>query len=155
MSSNDPQNEAFDLLKSFFTERKAARLALGNLRENVEIGIVIGGIVSCAVVRRGSEIFCDKRVAEKPDFIFKIEPQTVAILSRETPDEIGAIGLAVIKEMLTGSVKVQMPGGLMSVLRNGYIDVVSSGGAPVAKMLAQIGLNSPAKILGLFRKLRR
>lgn len=146
---------AFLELKTFFTERKAARLALGKLRENVEIGIVIGGMVSCAVFRRGSDVFVEKREAAKPDFIFKLEPHTVTILAHQTRDEIGEIGLAIIKEMLAGSVQVQMPGGLMSVLRNGYVDVVSSGGAPVAKMLAQIGLGSPMKIVELFRKLRR
>ena len=57
--------------------------------------------------------------------------------------------------MLAGSVQVEMPGGLMSVLRNGYVDMIFSGGAPVSKMLAQIGLSSPAKFVDLFRKIRR
>ncbi len=155
MSSEDPQGEAFELLKTFFSERQAPRLALGKLRENVEIGIVVGGVLACAVFRRGSEIFVEKRDAAKPDFIFKLEPHTITVLAHQTRDEIGEIGLAVIKEMLAGSIQVQMPGGLMSVLRNGYVDVVSSGGAPVMKMLTKIGLGSPMKIVELFRKLRR
>lgn len=149
------QDDAFTLLKSFFTERKTSAFALANLRENVEIGIIIGGIISCAVFRRGREIFVEAREAVSPDFIFRLEPHTVTILATETPDETGEIGLAVIKEMLAGSIHVEMPGGLLSVLRNGYLEIVSSGGAPVARMLANVGLGSPMKIVELFRNLRR
>ena len=74
-------DEAFLLLKIFFTERKASRSALGKLREKVEIGIVIGGIVECALFRQGSEVVVEKRAALKPDFLFKLEPQTVTILA--------------------------------------------------------------------------
>lgn len=154
-SGNDAANEAFQLLKSFFTERKTPRVALANLREKVEIGISIAGMVSCAVFRQGSDVMVERREAVNPDFIFSIQPETVSILAHQTPDEIGAIGLGIIKEMLAGDIQVQMPGGLMSVIRNGYVDVVTSGGAPVMKMLGQLGFSSPTKILGLFRNLRR
>ena len=147
--------EAFLLLKSFFTERKASRFALGKLREKVEIGIVIGDYVECALFRHGTEVMVEKRAAVKPDFIFKLEPQTVTILAHQTRDDIGEIGLAIITEMLSGSVQVEMPGGLMCALRNGYVDIIFSGGAPVSKMLVQIGLSSPAKFVDLFRKIRR
>lgn len=152
-------DSAFDLLKKFFTESRAARKALGKLRENVEIGIAIGDVVPCAVFRQGGEIRVEKRDAVKPDFVFSIQPATVVILAHylddPTKDEIGEIGLGIIKEMLGGNIHVRMPGSLISVLRSGYIDVISSGGAPVAKILGQIGFNSPAKILSLFKNLRR
>jgi hypothetical protein len=148
-------DEAFLQLKSFFTEREAARVSLGKLRENVEIEIVIGGMVTCALFRQGADIRVEKRSAQKPDFIFRLEPQTVTILAHQTRDDIADIGLAIIKEMLAGSIKVEMPGGLMTVLRDGYIDVVFSGGAPITAKLGQIGLSSPLKIVDLFRSLRR
>lgn len=147
-------DEAFLLLRSFFTERKASRVALGKIRENVEIGVVIGGIISCAIFRQGEEIFVEKRAATTPDFIFKLDPETVTILAHHTPDDIAEIGLAIIKEMLAGSIHVEMPGGILSVLRNGYLEVIFSGGAPVRRMLTQIGLSSPSKLVELFRKLR-
>lgn len=153
-----PEN-AFDQLKKFFTESRAARKALGNLREKVEIGIVIGDIVPCAVFRQGSEIRVEKRDAVKPDFVFSIQPETVVILAQylddPAKDEIGEIGLGIIKEMLGGNIQVQMPGSMLSALRGGYIDVISAGGAPVAKMLGQVGFSSPAKILGFFKNLKR
>lgn len=155
MDSQDLQADAFQLLKSFFLERRNTRAALGKLRESVEIEIVIGGMVRAAIFRRGTEIFVEKREALNPDFVFRIEPQTVSILAHQTPDEIAEIGLAIIKEMLAGSIRVEMRGGLISVLRNGYLELIASGGAPVMKLLTQIGLGSPTKIVELFRKIRR
>lgn len=147
-------DDAFILLKSFFSERESSRLALGKLREKVEIGVEIGGMVSCAIFRQGTEVLVERREALRPDFIFKLDPETVTILAHQTRDDIGEIGLAIIKEMLAGSIHVKMPGGILSVLRNGYLEVIFSGGAPVSKMLSQIGLSSPAKLVALFRKIR-
>jgi hypothetical protein len=147
-------DDAFLLLKKFFTEREMPRVALGNLRENLEVGVIIGDMVPCAIFRQGGSVIVEKRKAENPDFIFRLEPQTVTILS-QTPDDIAEIGLAILKEMLAGDIHLQMPGGLLSVLRGGYLEVISSGGAPVMKMLGHLGLSSPAKIVGFFRQLRR
>lgn len=153
--SNDAFSDAFSQLKTFFSLGKASREALRHLREGVEIGIVIGGTVTCALFRQGDAIIVERREARNPDFVFSLQPETVSVLANQTKDEIGDVGLAVIKEMLAGDIRVQMPGGLFSVLRGGYVDVVLSGGAPVMKMLSQMGLGSPAKILGLFKNLRR
>ena len=147
-------DEAFLLLKDFFTEREAPRIALGNLRENLEVGLIIGDMVPCTIFRQGKMVIVERREALNPDFIFRLEPQTVTILA-QTPDDIAEIGLAILKEILAGDIHLSMPGGLLSVLRGGYIDVITSGGAPVMKMLGHAGLNSPAKIVGFFRKLRR
>lgn len=153
MTTDLAANDAFLLLQEFFTKRHSPSVALRHLREKVEIGIDIGSSISAAVFRQGDAIIVEKRDAVKPDFIFHLKPETVSVLA-QTPDEVGEIGLAIIKSMLTGDVHVQMPGGFMSVLRNGYMEIVSSGGAPVAKVLGQMGLSSPSKILGLFKKLR-
>ncbi len=146
--------DAYQMLEKFFTTREAPRLALAHLKENLEVGILIGGMVPCAIFRRGTTVHVERRDARNPDFIFKLEPRTVTVLAEQTPDDIAEIGLSVLKEMLAGAIRLEMPGGLLSVLRGGYLEVIASGGAPIMKMLAQIGLNSPAKIVGFFRKLR-
>lgn len=155
-STTDSSSSAsFEILKSFFTERLAPAKALSHLREKVEIGIVLGGVVECALFRVGDKLHVESRRAENPDFIFRLSPETVAVLAKETPDDVAAIGLAVINQMLTGGIQVSMPGGWISVLRGGYLDIVKSGGAPVAKKLTQMGLASPTGILDLFKSLRR
>lgn len=152
-------DDAFLLLNQFFQDRQAPRRALAALREGVEIGIEIGSKrspeVVCAVFRQGSEVRVERRSPEKPDFIFSLSPETVSILANETRDDIGEIGLSIFKEMLVGSVAVRMPGGLLSVMRNGYLEVVASGGPRVAAFLAQVGLSSPTRVIDFLKRLRR
>lgn len=150
-------DDAYLLLSLFFNERKAPKAALAPLREGVEIGIEIGTRlhpqVQCSVFRQGVEIRVESRRAQNPDFIFSLSPETVSVLAEQTKDEIGEIGLAIFKEMMTGSVSVRMPGGLLSVFRNGYLEVVATGGPQVAAFLAQTGLSSPVRIVDFLKRL--
>jgi hypothetical protein len=148
-------DDSFEVLCSFFRERRAPRRALAALREGVEIGIQIGGQLDCAVFRREKDIFIERREAIHPDFVFSLRPETVVVLAQQTGDDIGEIGLAIFKEMLAGSVQVKMPGGLFSVLRNGYLEVVATGGPAVAAFLAQAGLSSPARVIRFLKNLGR
>lgn len=150
-------DDAYLLLTQFFQERQAPRRALAALREGVEIGIEIGPrqspAVECAVFRRGPNVLVERRRANKPDFIFSLAPETVSVLANDTQDDVGEIGLGIFKEMLTGSVAARMPGGLLSVLRNGYLEVVATGGPKVAAFLAQTGLGSPTRVIDFLRNL--
>ena len=146
-------DDSYEVLFQFFRERRAPKRALAALREGVEIGIEIGGQLECAVFRREDDIFVERREAIRPAFIFSLRPETVIVLAQQTADDVGEIGLAIFKEMLAGSVQVKMPGGLFSVLRNGYLEVVATGGPAVAAYLAQAGLNSPARVIRFLKNL--
>lgn len=150
-------DDAYLLLTQFFQERQAPRRALAALREGVEIGIEIGAkrspVVECTVFRQGSDVLIERRQPQKPDFVFSLSPETVSVLANDTQDDVGEIGLGIFKEMLTGSVTVRMPGGLLSVLRNGYLEVVATGGPKVAAFLAQAGLSSPTRVIDFLRRL--
>ncbi len=148
-------DDSFEVLCTFFRERQAPKRALSALREGVEIGIQIGGQLECAVFRRERDIFVERREAIHPDFIFSLKPETVVVLAHQTGDDIGEIGLAIFKEMLAGSVHVKMPGGIFSVLRNGYLEVVATGGPAVALFLTQVGLNSPTRVVKFLKSLRK
>ncbi|MDX9730304.1 MAG: hypothetical protein RBT63_00900 [Bdellovibrionales bacterium] len=156
-------DDAYLLLTKFFQERNAPRQALSALREGVEIGIKIGATgyreheahLECAVFRKGHDIQLERRKPRSPDFTFSLAPETVVVLANGTSDDVGDIGLGIFKEMLTGGVAVQMPGRLISVLRNGYFEVVATGGPQVAAFLAQAGLSSPARIIGFLKSLRK
>jgi hypothetical protein len=146
-------DDSYEVLSQFFRERRAPKRALAALREGVEIGIQIGGQLECAVFRREDDIYVERREAIHPDFVFSLTPETVIVLAQQTTDDIGNIGLAIFKEMLAGSVQVKMPSGLFWVLRNGYLEVVATGGPAVAAYLAQVGLNSPTRIIRFLKNL--
>jgi hypothetical protein len=152
-------NDAFHLLKQFFLDREAPKRALASLKEGTEIGLEIGSKSSpelvCAVFRQGEQVFIERRAPERPDFVFSLSPETVSILANQTADDIGEIGINLFKEVLIGSVSIRMPGGLLSVVKNGYFEVVASGGPRVAAFLAEAGLGSPMRVLHFLKRLRQ
>jgi hypothetical protein len=154
MTSKMTAQESFQTLKSFFESRNASRQALKSLKEGVEIGVVIGGSVDCALFRRGEQPVVEARSAENPDVIFHIQPESVEILSSQTKDEIADIGINIIREVLAGNIAIKVPGRFLNLLSNGYLDIVKQGGAPVMSYLAHHGLASIAKITATIRKMK-
>ena len=145
--------QSFLTLKNFFETRAAAKQALSYLDKKAEIGIVIGGIVECALFQRDGQPLVERRAAEKPDFIFNISPESVVILNERTKDEIGDIGINVIKEVLAGNIKIKVVGSLFNLVRRGYFEMIARGGAPVASYLARHGLNV-TKIMSTIKQMR-
>lgn len=147
--------DAFQTLKSFFETRQAARQALGSIREGVEIGVVIGQTVDCALFRQGAQPVVEQRAAQNPDVIFHIKPETVYVLSQQTKDEIADVGVNIFKEILAGNIQIRVPGRFTNILSNGYIDILRKGGAPVTAFLARNGLGSVPKILSAIKQMKR
>jgi hypothetical protein len=148
------ENDAFQTLKTYFETRPAARTTLACLREGVEIGVVIGGQVEVTLFQEAGEPRIEKRVAVSPDVIFHITPETVYILSNENSDDIGEIAIAVIKEVLSGDIRIQVPGNWMNLVRNGYLEMLQKGGTRLSGFLAMHGLANVSKILAKIRALK-
>lgn len=147
-------DESFLTLKTFFETRNAARQALGALDESVEIGIVIGEMVDCALFRRGSDPVVERRAARNPDVVFHIKPESVIVLNDRTKDEIGDIGINILKEVLAGNIRVSIPGSILNLARRGYVEMISRGGPPVAAFLARHGISSVPKIVNAIKRMK-
>lgn len=146
--------DSFQTLKSFFESREAARQAMAAIKENVEIGIVIGGSVDCALFRRGDQPIVEQRPARDPDVVFHIAPESVEILNSKTKDQIGDVGVGVLKEILSGHIRVEVPGRLWNLMSRGYLDMIKKGGAPVTSLLARHGFSNVSKIFTTIKNLR-
>ncbi|MEK7358729.1 MAG: hypothetical protein AAB250_19950 [Bdellovibrionota bacterium] len=146
--------ESFLTLKNFFETRAAAKQALSVIDESAEIGIVIGDTVECALIQREGHPIVERRAAAKPDIIFKIKPESVVVLNDRTKDEIGDIGVNIMKEILAGNISVRIPGNLFNLLRRGYVEMIKEGGAPVAAFLARHGMGQVAKIVSTIKQMK-
>ena len=124
------------------------------IKEGVEIGIVIGETVDCALFRKGEEAIIEKRAAVKPDVVFHIKPESVYVLNGQTKDEIGEIGVNVLKEILAGNISIKVPGKILNLLSRGYLDMLRQGGAPVMAFLARHGLTNVTKITSAIKKMK-
>lgn len=146
--------DSFQTLKNFFETRNASRQAMRTIKEGVEIGIVIGDLVDCALFRQGDQPVVEQRPAREPDVIFHIRPESVEVLNTRTKDEIGDIGVNILKEVLAGNISIKVPGRFMNLLSRGYLDMIKQGGAPVMSFLAHHGLASVAKITAAIRRMK-
>lgn len=124
------------------------------IKEGVEIGIVIGETVDCALFRKGEEPVIEKRPAVKPDVVFYIKPESVYVLNSQAKDEIGEIGVSVLKEVLAGNISIKVPGKILNLLSRGYLDMLRQGGAPVMAFLARHGLTNITKITSAIKKMK-
>jgi hypothetical protein len=146
--------ESFLTLKNFFETRQAAKQALSVIDESAEIGIVIGETVECALIQRDGRPMVERRPAVKPDVVFSIKPESVVVLNDRTKDEIGDIGVNVMKEILAGNISVKITGNLFNLLRRGYIEMIKEGGAPVAAFLSRHGMGQVTKIVSAIKQMK-
>lgn len=147
--------KAFQTLKTFFETRTAAKVALSTIKEGTEIGVVIGGNVECTVFQHNHCPVVENRAAVHPDIIFYIRPESVYIIANNSKDEIGDIGVHILKEVLSGGIQIKIPGGVMNILSQGYLEMLRKGGAPVMSFLAQHGFGSVPKIVSAIKSLKR
>jgi hypothetical protein len=153
--ANDPAEKSFRTLKNFFETRAAVAKALSLLDPDVEIGVVIGDSVDCALTIRDGKPQLERRAAREPDVVFSIQPETVELLNDHTRDDMGDIGVNVLKEMLAGQISVRVEANLLDLLRRGYLRVAASGGPAVNAFLARHGLTNVSTIMNTIKKMRQ
>ncbi len=151
----DPSEKSFLMLKNFFETRSAVSKALGLLESGVEIGVVIGDSIDCALTIRDRSPQLERRAARSPDVVVSIRPETVELLSERTKDDISEIAVNILKEMLAGNVSVRVEANVLDLFRRGYLRVASSGGPAVTAFLARHGLDNVSSIMNTIKKMRQ
>lgn len=147
--------QAFERLKEFFETRPACVVAADPLRQNVEIGFVINEAIQCAFFKDDQKPRFEKRPAKNPDVMFYIQPDAIETLVNNPSDDIGELGIAIAKCYLAGTVRIKVTGGMISLLTNGYLGVIKSGGLSFAKFLAGHGVTGLGKIKDVIQNLRK
>lgn len=147
-------DESFATLKNYFETKPAAAQALSALRNGVEIGVVIGDMVECALFQRDGVPHLERRPAVKPDIVFQVKPESVHILAQQPSEDIGDIGVSILKEVLAGNINIKVPGSFFNIMRNGYLDIMKKGGRKFWEFLASKGLTSLTKVTGAIRKMK-
>jgi hypothetical protein len=148
-------HQAFADLKKFFEERPVCARAADPLRKNVEIGIVLNETTECTFFKEGDKPRFEMRPANSPDVVFYLSPDAVRSLVNDSSEDIGELGMNVVKNYLAGNVKIKVKGSMISLLTNGYLGVIKSGGMSFAKFLASHGVTGLSKIKDIFQKMRQ
>jgi len=150
-----PAETSFLTLKNFFETRTAVAGALKFLDPGVEIAVVIGDSVDCALMIRDGKPLLERRAAVNPDVVFSVRPETVELLNEKTKDDIGDIGVNILKEMVAGHISVRLEANVLDLLRRGYLRVVQAGGPAMSEFLSQHGVGGVSSIVNTFKKMRQ
>ena len=145
---------AFEKLKIFLESKPASQKAVVHLKKKVEVGVVIGNQIECAYFNRDGNPVLEERPAKAPDVIFFLKPEAVEILCKNSGEDVGEFGVAVLKEYLAGGVRIKVPGNLLAITMNGYLGVVKEGGITFTKFLALHGVSSLSKIASIVKALK-
>jgi hypothetical protein len=76
-------------------------------------------------------------------------------LKEHPGEELGPLGVAVLREIVKGTIKVRVCGSIFGVLRNGYLTIIKDAGPDFANQLARYGFSGINKIMGLIKSLKR
>lgn len=86
----------------------------------------------------------------KPDLSFKIPLKSLQTLATETSDDIGEVGIELLKLLAAPQAEDRMEAkvhiGPMELFLRGYLGVLPLGGPSVMKFLANKGFSSISKI---------
>jgi len=95
---------------------------------------------------------------KKADMTFHVPERALHELTATTTEDIGEIGIAILKLMAHSEPQMRVTAkvhiGLFDLLRNGYLGVLPLGGVPVTKFLASKGFNGVGKIKDAISRLR-
>jgi hypothetical protein len=145
----------FEKLKQYLESRQASKKALVHLKKGVEISIVIGRQIECALFNDDGLPKLEMRQAKNHDVIFFIKPESVDVLVQNPGEDVGELGIAVLKEYLAGGVRIRVVGNTFNMMRNGYLSIIKEGGVTFAKFLANYGLTNATKIVSIIKSLKK
>lgn len=146
---------AFELLKTYFENSPACQEALQPLKKNIEIALELDQNIDCCLSRQEGRFCLLNRPAEKHDVSFKVSRDAISRLAAKDPGNLAEISVQILKEVKNKEIKISVRGGLFSLLKNGYLEIIAKGGKPVWGYLSESGIASPKKIISIFKDMVR
>lgn len=129
--------------------------ALVHLKKGREIRILLEGQHEVALLYRDGHAVVENRAAVQPDIEFHVFPEALRQLSQAQSSTMAEFGIAVVKQILAGTIKVFVVSGLVSILRGGYLQIMTAAGPEFMGFLAQHGLKSLSKIHDVIQRLKK
>jgi len=146
-----------ELIKNFFALDVCQR-ATRPLKNGIEIGLNIEGFPPVRLSKNKDRVLVDETPLKSPDMTFWIGKKGVQELSAMKTEDIGEIGVAIMKLMLSEDPDKRLTSkvhiGSLQLLTHGYLGVLPLGGSTVMKFLASKGFSSIGKIKDAISKIR-
>ncbi len=153
-----PDSQVYFKELSDFFSRDVCQRATKPLREGIQIAVHVAGAEAMSLSKKGGRLSVEAGPPKKADMTFLVPERALRELTATDTNEIGEIGIAILKLMAHSDPEMRISAkvhiGLFDLLRNGYLGVLPLGGAPVMKFLASKGFNGVGKIKDAISRLR-
>lgn len=153
----DSKTTETELLKEFFAS-PISQKGTKPLKNGIEIGIHITDCPALTLLKQEGKVLLSEGIAKCPDMTFWIGKKGIHQLVETKTDDIGEIGIAIIKLMLSQDPDIQLKSkvhiGTLQLLTHGYLGVLPLGGSTVMKFLATKGFSNIGKIKEAISHLR-
>lgn len=148
-------------LKNFFESNPLAQKAADSIKNGRQIAITITGDSTKTeftfTKESGKNVLRDG-AASSPDLTFTIPEASAQELVTKNFENVGKVGLHIFEKMLSNDpnqkIHAKIHAGFLGLMTGGYLGVLTSGGADVAKFLATKGLGSAGKLKDTISKMR-
>ncbi|MCB0340883.1 MAG: hypothetical protein H6626_10660 [Pseudobdellovibrionaceae bacterium] len=147
-------DEVFTQLKKFLESKPASTHAISKLSAGEEIQLIVDDHLNLALFNKAGQPLLEQRLANKPNVEFKLSTEAVRTLLAQPGDNMADFGIAVVKQIVEGEVKIRICGSVLAVLRKGYLKIILEAGPDFTKYLASRGLKGAGKITSLIKGLK-
>ena len=152
-------------VKRYFEQNHASRDAAAPLKKGVQIAITVlqangteDAYIFERVITGNSLVEAPPGAVANTDLSFKVPARTMAELINYQVEEIGEIGVFILRKMMGTTapedrIYFKVHCGVLRLMKNGYLGVLAAGGKSVASFLAHngISLSSIKSVLQKFK----
>ncbi len=148
------QEEVFDNLKNYFETRTAIKRALGLLKPGVEVGLVIGNQIDCAIFCKDGAPSVEWREAKDPSFVFHMKPETIETLVKSKSEDITEISLNLFTEIITGNIRVEVKSNIKDIFSGDHLGALKASGQKVSSFITTHGAMNMMKVFAFIDKIK-
>lgn len=146
-----------EILNEFFS-RTVCQKATEPLKNGIEIAVYIEQEPPLTLYKRNNKIEVAATAPKTPDISFWVGKKGLLELTQSHFDDIGEIGICIIKLMLSTDSEMQLKSkvhiGSLKLLSHGYLRVLPLGGPKIMSFLASKGFANIGKIKDAISQLR-
>jgi len=148
---------------SEYFNREVAQSAAKSIADGAEMLFQIAGSdgkvqESFTFTRSGGKNQIVATPAQSPHLVFTLTPSAAEQVLSDPSDEIGAIGINIMKLVTSPDanrrVSVKLKAGFITLFTQGYFGVITTGGGAFASFLASKGLNGMGAIKSALKKMQ-
>ncbi|NBY19846.1 hypothetical protein EBQ74_06285 [bacterium] len=146
-----------ELIKNFFA-KEGSQKGTKPLKNGIEICIHIAGCSPITLTKNSGVVSLKEETPKSPDMTFWIGKKGVHELAALQTEDVGEIGVAIMKLMISQDPEVQLRSkvhiGTLQLITHGYLGVIPLGGSTVMKFLTSKGFSNIGKIKEAISQLR-